>query len=448
MSRFAKLSVSMAAALLLFCSTTAAAYDLIEIHYLALDNDPVLRAAEAARRAEIEIKPQNRALLLPLISFDADYRQGRERIRSNAFDPSLNGTNDRFSASVLSLSLNQPLYNREYFVRLRQADASVARADAEYRSAEQALMVRIAQAYFQLLAARDNLDFARAEKEAIERQLEQAKQRFEVGLVAITDVHEAQAAFDLTTAAEIEAENLLQSSEEALYEITGEVPGQISSLRPDIPLARPDPADIDQWVTTAMQQNFALLAAQFGEIIAEDAISVERSGHHPRLDLVASVNRTDSDSSALGGERGSEDAIIGLTFSLPLYSGNAVTSRTRAAGFRLAQAKEEVERQRRATLRQTRDAYLAVIAAINRVRALSQARVSAQSALEATEAGLEVGTRTTVDVLLARSDLFEAERGYARARYDYIINTLLLKQAAGVLVVQDLEQINQWLEEG
>lgn len=446
MSRFAKPTVTMTAAILLFYSATSTAYDLIDVHHLALDNDPVLRAADAARQAEIEIKPQNRALLLPLISFDADYRQGRERIRNNAFDPSLNGTEDRFSASVYSLSLLQPLYNREYFVRLGQADASVARAEAEYRSAEQDLMVRVARAYLELLASRDNLDFERAEKEAIERQLEQAKQRFEVGLVAITDVHEAQAAFDLTTATEIEAVNRLQSSEEALYEITGELPGQVTALRAEIPLALPDPADIDQWVATAMQENFALRAAQFSETIAEEDISVQRSGHHPRLDLVASINRTDSDSGALGGERGSDDAIIGLTFSLPLYSGNAVTSRSREAGFRLTQAKEEVERQRRATLRQTRDAYLAVIAAINRVKALSQARVSAQSALEATEAGLEVGTRTTVDVLLARSDLFDAERGYARARYEYIINILLLKQAAGVLTVQDLEQINLWLE--
>ncbi len=443
MSRFVNPTAGLSAALLLLCSATAPAYDLIDIHRLALDHDPVLRAAEAVRQAEFEVKPQSRALLHPTINLNADYNKGRERIISSPF--AATGTSS-FDSSGISLSLVQPLYNREYFMLLSQSDAAVGRAEAEYRAAEQALMVRVAQAYFDLLAARDNLEFAVAEKEAIERQLEQAKQRFEVGLVAITDVHEAQAAYDLTTAAEIEAMNLLHSSEEALYEITGEVPGQISPLAAEIPLERPDPADIDQWVARALEQNLSLLAVQFNEEIAKDNIAIQRAGHHPRLDLVASLSRTESTSSSFGGRRENEDGIVGLQFTLPLYAGNAVTSRTREAGFRLTQAKEETERQRRATLRQTRDAYLAVVAAINRVRALGQARVSAQSALDATEAGFEVGTRTTVDVLLARSDLFEAERGFARARYDYIINLLLLKQASGILGEPDLEEINRWLE--
>lgn len=440
-----KFPACLIAGLMLLCSSVSA-YDLSEIHRLALDNDPVLRSAEAVREAEFEAKPQSRALLRPTILFDANHTRGRERIIANPFSPALEGTTSSFETTGISLSLNQPLYNREFFVRLRQADSVVARADADYRAAEQALMVRVAQAYFDLLAARDGLEFAAAEKEAIERQLEQADQRFEVGLVAITDVHEARAAFDLATAAEIEAQNLVENSKEVLYEIAGRVPGQIRPLTREIPLERPDPADIDQWVAIAMEQNFALLAAQFGEEIARDGIDLQRAGHHPRLDFIASLSRTESDSGSFGGRREFEEGVLGLRLVVPLYEGNAVTSRTREAGFVLTQAKQEVERQRRAALRQTRDAYLSVIAAINRVNALAQARISARSALDATEAGFDVGTRTTVDVLLARSDLFEAERGYSRARYDYVVNILLLKEAAGILTVSDIDQINRWLE--
>lgn len=421
----------------------AAATDLLDVYRLAVQADPVVRAAEAARLAEFEAKPQARALLLPFVGFTAEYDRNREHITESTFG--FEGT-FYYNSSVMALSLRQPIYHGEYFAQLRQADATLGRADAQYNAAQQALMTRVSEAYFNLLAARDDLTFVRARKDAIERQLEQTRKRFEVGLIAITDVHVAQAAFDLAAAEEIEAMNQLQSSQEALYQITGQFVADVNSLTREIPLSVPDPADVDQWVGVAMQQNFDLLAAQFSERLARDEVSRQRTGHYPALDLVASVSRTEVGDGAPQVSEG-DDALIGLQLTVPLYEGNAVVSRTRQAGYLLAQSMEQVENQRRVTLRATRDAYNAVIAAINRANALAQARISARSALDATEAGLEVGTRTAVDVLAARSDLFEAETNYSRARYDYVVNTLLLKQASGSLSMADLEEVNAHLSE-
>lgn len=437
-----KLQSCAAAVVLSFGCLAAAAADLEAVYQLALQNDPVLKAAAAARDAALEAKPQSRALLYPALSFSAGYDRTREDIKETAFGtPGVSN----FDSTAYVLALNQPLFNRDYFVRLRQADAVVAQADAVYRTSEQSLILRVAEAYFGLLAANDNLEFARAEMNAIEQQLEQAKQRFDVGLIAITDVHEAQAAFDLAKAREIVATNQLASSREALYEITAQTIDAVAPLGVKIPLARPDPADIEHWGRVALEQNFALLAAQFAEESARQEVSRQRAGHYPTLDLTASLSRANDDG-GVNGETDVEDRVVGLQFTFPLYLGGAVSSRTREAAYRLTQAREEVETQRRATLRQARDAYLAVVAGINGVNAFEQARISAQSALDATQAGFDVGTRTTVDVLTAQRDLFAAQREYAQSRYDYILNLLRLKQASGLLVSTDVEEINRWLE--
>lgn len=430
------------AATLAVASAAAAAANLAEVYDLATRNDPVLKAAAAARLAALEAKPQSRALLYPALSFSAGYDRTREDVKESGLGAVGVST---FNTSAYALSLNQPLFNRDYFTRLRQADAAVAGADATYRAAEEALVVRVAEAYFNLLAADDNLEFARAEKNAIEHQLEQAKQRFDVGLIAITDVHEAQAAFDLAKAREIVASNRRASSQEALYEITAQGIDAVAPLGARIPLANPDPADIEHWGRVALEQNFSLLAAQFTAQSAREEVTRQRAGHYPTLDLTASLSRANEDG-GVTGESDVEDRTVGLQFTLPLYAGGAVNSRTREAAYKLTQAQEDVESQRRATLRQARDAYLAVVAAINSVNALEQAKISAQSALDATQAGFEVGTRTTVDVLSAQSDLFAAQREFAQSRYDYILNLLRLKQAAGLLQPADVGEINRWLQ--
>ncbi len=386
--------------------------------------------AEAARLATLESKPQSRALLFPAISANANTTGNRLEMPS--------GTS-HFNSSGYTLSLTQPVYHHDTYVQLRQADARIAQADALFGAARQDLMLRSATRYFDVLAAQDNLEFARAEKKAIARELEQSRQRFAVGLVAITDVQEAQARFDTALAQEIAAERQLTTGVEALREITARQHDALAVLTEQLPLLTPDPADVEQWTETALKQNLQYTAAQHASAVAEEEIARQRAGHYPTLDIVG--NRVFSESSASETLNDS----ISLQINAPIFQGGLVNSRTREARHKYTQAQENQEQQLRSMVRQTRDAYAGVIAGISRVKALKQAVLSHQTALEATEAGLQVGTRTEVDVLDAQRELFRARRDYARARYDYILEGLRLKQAAGTLSQTDLEQVNTWL---
>jgi len=421
--------------------THSVAGGLLDNYLLARDNDPQLKAADATRLAQAETKDQSVALLLPNISLTGNTDKVSSDTDSNfAFNPS---RKEDFHTNGYSLVVTQPVYHHDFWVGLRQADATVAQAEADYGTAKQDLMIRLASGYFDLLAAQDNLDFARAEKDATARQLEQAKQRFEVGLIAITDVHEAQAQFDLTVAQEISADNLLANAREALQEITGQYEQAPQLLGDEIPLLSPEPTDIEQWVKTATAQNLNLKSAQFAREVASEETNRQRSGHFPTLDIVASKNHSDSNS-AFGSQRDTDQ--ISLQLNVPLFAGGAVSSRTRQAAYRAEAAKQNLLQTRRSVVRQTRNAYLGVIAEISRVKALKQAVISSTKANEATQAGFEVGTRTIVDVLLSQRELFRAKRDYARSRYDYILNTLRLKQAAGSLAQTDIEAINGWLK--
>ncbi len=435
-------ALTLACALPLISTSAAAATSLLGIYQLAVDHDPQYRGAEAAYYAALESKSQSRARLLPLVNLSANTAKNKQDTISSGFFAL--GT-QRFNSSGYTLSLSQPLFNYDYFIQLRQSKSTIGEASALLSAAQQALIIRVSERYFDTLGALDDLEFARAEKEATARQLEQTRQRFEVGLIAITDVHEAHAAYDLVTAREILADNRLASQYEALAEITGQYHKQPALLAAETPLITPQPADISQWGDTALNQNFQLLAAEFAYQKTQEEIKRQRSGHFPTLELNASHAYSNTKGGNFGNNK-SENQAIELRLNMPLFQGGATSSRTRQA-LRLAdQARERYEQQRRAALRQARDAYLSVLAEINRVKALGQAVISAQSALDATEAGLEVGTRTTVDVLDARRELFRAQRDHARSRYDYIINTLRLKEAAGILSISDLEQINNWLQ--
>ncbi len=424
--------------LLLAAAHNAAAGNLLDVYRLAAENDPQLRGAEAARLATLESKPQSRALLFPAISANANTTGNRLEISKPA--PSTS----HFNSSGYTLSLTQPVYHHETYVQLRQADARIAQADALFGVARQDLMLRSATRYFDVLAAQDNLEFARAEKKAIARELEQSRQRFEVGLVAITDVQEAQARFDTALAQEIAAERQLTSGVEALREITARQHDALAVLTEQLPLLTPEPADVEQWTETALKQNLQYTAAQHASEVAREEIARQRAAHLPTLDIVG--NRVFSESG--GGPFGASETLndsISLQINAPIFQGGLVTSRTREARYKYTQAQENQEQQLRSVVRQTRDAYAGVIAGISRVKALKQSVLSHQTALEATEAGSQVGTRTEVDVLDAQRELFRARRDYARARYDYILEGLRLKQAAGTLSPADLEQVNTWL---
>jgi len=422
----------------------ASAKNLLEVYQLGLDNDPALRAAAAKRLAALEVRPQSHALLLPVLSASANYADNRNEILSSdsrVFQPQT----VFFFTKGYSLSLTQPIYNREYFVQQKQADALVSGANADYAAAQQDLIIRVAEAYFNILGAMDNLAFVQADKKAIQRQLDQAKQRFEVGLIAITDVHESQAAYDDAVAREIEAENLLSNTREDLRVITGRRHEHLAILAGQVPLIKPEPADIERWSETARQQNFSVIAGEYNVQSAREEVERRRSGHYPTLDLTGSHRYLDQDDSAFGGGSETNDSSVGLVLNLPIFQGGAVSSKVREARHLLDQASDELEQRRRDILRQTRNSYLNVLAGIETVKARKQAVISAQSALDATEAGLEVGTRTTVDVLDVRQNLLKSERDLARSRYNYILDTLRLKQAAGSLSPDDLKPVNAWL---
>jgi outer membrane protein len=339
----------------------------------------------------------------------------------------------------------QPLYRQANFVGLSQADALVEQADATFEYAKQDLILRVASQYFAVLAAEDDLSFAKAERKSISEQLNQTQQRYKVGLIAITDVQEAQARYDQAVAQAIVAENTVAISRETLREITTKDPGQLAPLSNTHPLVTPDPADISQWVEKALRQNATLIATQKAVEVARKEVSRQRAGHFPTLDLVA--NRSYGNyGGGLLGKRKVYDTTVSLQLNVPLFQGGMVTSLTRAAAYRLKQAQEKLEQQTRATERQTRSSYLSVIADISQVNALKQALSSSQVALKATQAGFEVGTRTAVDVLDSQRTLYLALRNYAQVRYNYVLETLRLKLAAGTLSEKDIQQLNPWLK--
>ncbi len=350
------------------------------------------------------------------------------------------------------LSLRQTIFRWDQIVNLRRADKTVARAEADREAAQQDLIVRVTQRYFDVLAAEDRLLARHANKNAIARQLEQAKQRFDVGLIAITDVQESQAAFDQSVADEIAAKRSLATAREFLREITGQYVGELSAPVENLPLRNPDPSSEKEWIDRAMAQNLALVSSRIDEELARDEISFRRNGHYPTIDLVASTGNSDSESDRNNNDIGFlpnnsdfDSDSISIQFNLPIFAGGTTSSRVKEAVYLHRASREQLLRVSRETERATRDAYLGVLSEISRVQALQQAVQSSRTALEATEAGFEVGTRTIVDVLNAQFQLFQAITNYYQARYDYILNAMRLRQAAGMLAVQDLERFDQFL---
>jgi outer membrane protein len=417
------------------------AEDLLAIYDLAVNSDPTLREAEQTLYATREVKPQARALLLPNFGVNGDVQY--QNVESSGtgvtgrFDRS-----DSFSTQGLAAVVNQSVYDRANWVRLDQAEDSIAQAEAEYRSAQIDLMVRVTRAYFAVLEAADLVRVNEALVAADERQLEQSKQRFEVGLVAITDVNDSQAAFDRSRAQLISAENDLNNQWEALRRIIGPVSVPLARLGDRLPLAPPEPNDINVWADTALANNYAIIAAREAAEAARKDIEIERSGYYPTVDAQAGYDVARS-----GAEFGtdSDTGFVGLSINIPIYQGGAVASRTRQAGHQFRAAQDRLDQQRRAVINQVKDAFRGILSSISDVRARQAAIVSARSSLESTQAGLEVGTRTQVDVLNAQRQLFQAEFDYLASRYNYIINGVLLHQATSTLTRDVLAKGNEWL---
>lgn len=429
--------------LCLLATSSLHAENLLDIYNLALENDPTFRAAKQEFLATKEIKTQRLALFLPALNLNATYSDLRQQY-------TFIGTprDDRYISKSYGLNLKQVIYRKDYFVQYRQANYQVAEASATFNNAAQALIVRVAQRYFAMLGATDSLDFAQSEKKAIAEQLKQTKQRFKVGLTAITGVYEAQSRYDQSVAQTIAAKNLLAISRENLHEVIGQYPKNIAPLSAKTPLLRPQPEDIDQWAKIASQQSLSLIAAEKAMQIAREEINRQRAGQYPTLDLVASRTESITEGGAFVAFTGKKqtDTRIGLELNVPIYQGGLISSKTRQAVYQYNRAKELYERQRRTTENKTRSAYLNVESNISQVLAYKQALKSSRTALQATETGYKVGTRTTVDVLNSRREVFRAERDYAKSRYAYILETLTLQQAAGTLSDAALKTINRWLQ--
>jgi len=435
--------------LALLFSGSAQAETLLDIYDKAKRNDPAIREAEANMLAQMEAKPQALSRWLPQVDFSA----GIDRNEADGQTvvggiPSL-PTDTTRDTTTWNFSISQSLLNTATWRQLKRANKEVARAQIDYQVAQQELITRVAEAYFNLLAAQDTLTSEQAAKDAIGRQLEQAERRFEVGLIAITDVKEAQAGYDDAVALEIAAKRSLATRKEALREITGEYPQTLANPGKEFPLIPPAPQVEQDWVDISLQQNLALESAKIGAEITRDNIKIAKGGHWPTLDLNASTGDRDTDltNNIIGNESELESSSkqIGLQFRLPIYSGGSVSSQVQQEVYLHRAARENYEKVARATERETRDAYLGVIAEIARVQALARSEDSNKTALEATEAGYQVGTRTTVDVLTQRQSLFLSQTRYARSKYDYLINILKLKQAAGTLNEDDVRLINGWL---
>ena len=441
----------------------ASAASLLEIYQQALQSDPLIHEAEARRMATLEAMPQARGLLLPQINAAASYGTGSNSglQQQPVIDP---GTGDvigfvsvesesDFDAFGWNAELRQTVFRWDQFVGLKQAEKRVAKAEVDFELAQQDLIVRVVTRYFEVLGAEDRLTSIHADRLAIARQLEQAKQRFEVGLIAITDVQESQAAYDQSIAAEIQAKRELANARNFLREITGEYISELSAPDENFPLISPNPSNEENWIDLAMDQNLSLVSSRFDEEIARDEISFRRTGHYPTLDLVASYDTSDTDISnvTVGGQPtvnsnfpvdSSRESVF-VQFNLPLFAGGRTSSRVREAVYLHRASLEQLQRVSRETERVARDAYLGVESEISRVSALGQAVQSSRTALEATQAGFEVGTRTIVDVLNSQRSLYIAITNYYQSRYTYIGNVLRLKLAAGNLRIQDLEEIDQ-----
>ncbi|MFO1517504.1 MAG: TolC family outer membrane protein [Lysobacterales bacterium] len=447
---------------LLLAPALAPAEDLLSAYEAARQSDPVLAGAQAQKLSTEEGVSQATAQLLPQISASLAFDDSHGTSVSQNFYPDSSGNfvlvPSRASSSgrstTLQGTLTQSILDFGKWTQRKAAREQALRGDATYRSAEQDLLIRVATTYFAVLTAEDSLTFAQAEEKALARQLDQANQRYEVGLSAITDVNEAKAQHDSATAAVINAQNALDDAREALREITGKEPGELKRLREQLPLQQPSPADAEAWVQQALEQNPTLVAQAHAVEAAKASVNTARSGHLPTLNASLvyqnSPDWTDNTGSRLPGSihTNSErsNTAIGLTLSVPLFSGGYTQSKVRQAVYDRDAAADSYEQQKRAVIRATRNSYRAVIAGISGVEARKQAVLSAKSALEATQAGFEVGTRTIVDVLISQQQLFQAQRDYSQARHDFVLNGLKLRQGAGTIEPKDLQEVNALLE--
>jgi len=439
---------------------TARADTLIDIYELALKNDPVLKAAEATFRAGLESEVQGRSALLPQVGAQAVYGESDLQQLSSRTIP-LDGTNFRSITDYdvkedredYYLNVSQNIFNLPAWFNFKQGKELSKQAESQFAADQQELIVRTVESYILVLRAIDNLKSSRAEEAALQRQLEQTQQRFEVGLIAITDVHEARAAFDLAVVNRLTDEGNLGVAYETISVLTGQSHANLWLLSEDFPIQDPTPEPRETWVQMALDSNFNLKSAEYAAEAARQASQSQRSEHLPKITGSFNVVNTATDGDNKDNARGQtfptstdvEGNSFTISLDVPLYAGGAISSQRRQSYERYIAARETHTSVMRNTIQLTRSLHLAVTTDVQRVSARRQAIVSAQSALDATTAGYEVGTRNVVDVLNAQQVLFRAIRDYANTRYDYLVRLVRLRQQSGMLSPEDVQVLNKWL---
>ncbi|MDR2213152.1 MAG: TolC family outer membrane protein [Pseudomonadales bacterium] len=452
-----RLQHALGIALLSLGSASALADDLLDIFNLAANNDPTIRQARANYNAAHTVIDQGRALLLPSIDLNASASRdtsGLVKAPPDTGTPSLfprpvHDFGNGYTNKSWGLSLRQALFNAEAWYSFNSARKSDEAAAVSLASAEQELIMRVANAYFSVLRSQTNLATFTSEEAAAQSVLEQTQQRFDVGLVAITDVYDSQANADLASVNRLVEENNLSQSLEALEAITGQPHSDVDGLASDFPIVNSD-MPMDDWMTAAMSNNLAIRAAQLDLEARQEDAKAAKARLYPTADLNMNYNWNQSGSplNLTGSGLASEGTSIGVNLSVPIFAGGLNASRLRQAYYTRDASEEALLKSRRDSTQSVRNAYRGVETNVRAVAARARAIVSAQSALDATQVGAEVGTRNVVDVVLAQRSLYQAQRDYANARYDYVIASLSLKQAAGTLSPQDVIDLNEWLQSG
>lgn len=424
-----------------FLSLNAGASDLVQIYKDALSNDAQFGSARASQVAGQEKIVQGRAGLLPSIALSgSDVRTSAEST------PDIGrGGNFTSTTNAYTLALSQPLFRWANWQQYEQGKLAVVASDAQFSQAQQDLIIRVSQAYFDVLAAQDVLQTLQAQKVSISEQLESAKRNFEVGTQTITDSQEAQARFDLVTAQEFAGQGDVSIKLAALQQIIGKDSGELSPLKKGIKVSAPQPENMADWVSSAEKQNFGVLASEVALEIAKRDIAKNRSGHYPTLDLIASTGRTANGGQYPGGTGVLKPNTIGVQWNIPIFSGFAVDSRVRESIALEDKARNDLENNRRTAAQGARQAYIGVISGLAQIKAYEAAEISSRSALDSNKLGYQVGVRINIDVLNAQQQLFTTYQNLSKARYDTIMNGLRLKSAAGILKEQDLDEVNALL---
>lgn len=428
---------------MLLCSISSQAHDLLSVYHEAVLQDPQLERAKESLAAIQESQTQaNASLYLPVANLSANVYGDTQSVQLSQDSTGVSGRSN-FMAGGYVLSLTQPLLHYDRLISVEQSDSRVGQAKAEYAAAEIALLLRVAERYFDVLSAQENMNFAKIQQESVERELKETQQFQAAGFLAMTDVKEAMAGHDRAIADTIEAEHQLRDALEGLQELTGNDYDSLAGLHETVPLVEPEPAVEEAWVQQALKQNFGLIASECLLHTAEKEIQRQKAGHLPTLDVVS--NHSFSTSGGRFGSADIQDTTVGLTLNMPIYQGGAVNSKIREAEHRYREALAKLKQDQRAVHRAASKAFLGVITGIRRVKALEQAVRSSEAGVAATLTGFKVGRRTALDVIVAEREQLRAKRDYAKARYDYLLNTLRLKQTVGTLSPSDLEQMNQWL---